>query len=382
MTLACRTTLSGAITVSLALVGPTSGEPTHVLLAVAYAPDDSAGSPHQRRDAARHLAALSDCCACEHGAAVVPADASIVEELGAAAAACRVGLGALPPALAKAVLTALESDSEGDAFSMHNTGDAASAAGGRGGAGGRPIAVTVSSHSVVLDTEPILGQSVSLPLSAHIASAIGGHIGMRQEGARRVKFWLLLPAVASKAVPAVVAPAAAPAAAAAGPSDVGVAPTGGEEALPPPSHPQPPAARARISNSQAYPATAAVAVAPAAAAPAAAAAANADAGVATAPPPGAPVVIESVIVVDDEGILRRLAERMFGRAGLRCVSLEDGSELADAIEPGTGLVLLDIVMKRSDGVRVRRARALRVGVRGWHATVAVCTDVDSELDCV
>ncbi len=58
-------------------------------------------------------------------------------------------------------------------------------------------------------------------------------------------------------------------------------------------------------------------------------------------------------MVDDENTLLRLAERMLARAGVSCVALEDGSELAAAIRPDTGIVLLDIVMKRSDGVQVR-----------------------------
>jgi FixJ family two-component response regulator len=65
------------------------------------------------------------------------------------------------------------------------------------------------------------------------------------------------------------------------------------------------------------------------------------------------LVIDPAVVVDDESTLRRLAERMLSRIGLRSVSLEDGSELAGAIKPDTGIVLLDIVMKRSDGVQVR-----------------------------
>ena len=64
------------------------------------------------------------------------------------------------------------------------------------------------------------------------------------------------------------------------------------------------------------------------------------------------VEIASAIVVDDESTLRRLAHRMLSTIGLACVTLEDGSALAAAIMPDTGIVLLDIVMKRSDGVQV------------------------------
>jgi hypothetical protein len=66
---------------------------------------------------------------------------------------------------------------------------------------------------------------------------------------------------------------------------------------------------------------------------------------------------ELVIVVEDEATLRRLAERMLGRIGARAEVYEDGSELTAGAARGASLVLMDIVMKRSDGVHVRVLRA-------------------------
>lgn len=69
---------------------------------------------------------------------------------------------------------------------------------------------------------------------------------------------------------------------------------------------------------------------------------------------------ELVIVVEDEATLRRLAERMLGRIGLRTAVYEDGSDLTAGAARGASLVLMDIVMKRSDGVHVRLLRAAAV----------------------
>ena len=45
---------------------------------------------------------------------------------------------------------------------------------------------------------------------------------------------------------------------------------------------------------------------------------------------------------------------MLQRVGVRVQAvLEDGSDVAAALMPDTGIILLDIVMKRSDGVQVR-----------------------------
>ena len=67
----------------------------------------------------------------------------------------------------------------------------------------------------------------------------------------------------------------------------------------------------------------------------------------------------TVVVVDDEKMIRRIVERYLKRLGMRVVaSLEDGDMLADSLasleEPPT-LVLLDIVMRRSNGVAVLEA---------------------------
>ena len=59
---------------------------------------------------------------------------------------------------------------------------------------------------------------------------------------------------------------------------------------------------------------------------------------------------------------------MLQRIGVRVQAvLEDGSDVAAALTPDTGIILLDIVMKRSDGVQVSlfffKSLLLRVCVR-------------------
>jgi hypothetical protein len=60
-----------------------------------------------------------------------------------------------------------------------------------------------------------------------------------------------------------------------------------------------------------------------------------------------------VLLVDDEAVLRRLVGRMLDRLGVAYEALEDGAEVAGALTPEHDLILLDIVMKHSDGVQVR-----------------------------
>ena len=59
------------------------------------------------------------------------------------------------------------------------------------------------------------------------------------------------------------------------------------------------------------------------------------------------------MLVDDEGILRRLGTRTLERAGVPADVHEDGSEVAAALTPAHELLLLDIVMRHSDGAVVR-----------------------------
>lgn len=166
----------------------------------------------------------------------------------------------------------------------------------------------VASHAVPSHYSPHLGNSLSLEMCGRIAGSLGGRAGV-QTGGARTSFWMLLPTTLATAAAA-----------------------GHEPAEPMPSD----ALRARTASPQREDIL----------------------GTGTT----VNVVIESAIVVDDESTLRRLADRMVRRAGLRCTTLEDGSELAAAITPDTGVVLLDIVMKRSDGVQVSARFAACLGV--------------------
>ncbi len=63
--------------------------------------------------------------------------------------------------------------------------------------------------------------------------------------------------------------------------------------------------------------------------------------------------VRRVLFVDDEAVLRRLVARMLERLGVPYDALEDGSEVTGALRPEHDLILLDIVMKHSDGAQVR-----------------------------
>jgi CheY-like chemotaxis protein len=69
----------------------------------------------------------------------------------------------------------------------------------------------------------------------------------------------------------------------------------------------------------------------------------------------APRAARRVLLADDEAVLRRLLARMLERLGVAYDALEDGAEVAGALTPEHDLILLDIVMKHSDGVQVRAA---------------------------
>jgi hypothetical protein len=74
-------------------------------------------------------------------------------------------------------------------------------------------------------------------------------------------------------------------------------------------------------------------------------------------PPDGPGAITHVMLVDDEVTLRRLGTRMLAGQNVACDALADGSEVAGALTPAHELLLLDIVMRQSDGVQVRARRA-------------------------
>ena len=309
LTRACHEAPSGTISVAMQLVGSAS---SHVLLAVSYnsvpAPSSELHTDHRRERAMFS----------RRGSTVVPgilvsepASLALGAGIGAASGPNNVGLAALPPHIAHDVVAALSSGSAYESspgFRMHSLVHTSH------------TTPTISTRSATgtYDLEPFAyGHRVSLPASAQIVNALGGHVGLRQE-ALATQFWMLLPvvepAVPHKTVHAGDIDLAAQYSVVAARRDAGASETQVAAFGP--------AANTETQN-----------------------------------------LIESAIVVDDEATLRRLAERMVVRAGLRCVALEDGSELADAIEPGTGLVLLDIVMKRSDGVQVRVARSRVRGLR-------------------
>ena len=68
--------------------------------------------------------------------------------------------------------------------------------------------------------------------------------------------------------------------------------------------------------------------------------------------------IKRVMLVDDEITLRRLGSRMLAAQGVECDVLEDGSGVAGSITSAHELLLLDIVMRQSDGVEVRAAEGM------------------------
>ena len=64
------------------------------------------------------------------------------------------------------------------------------------------------------------------------------------------------------------------------------------------------------------------------------------------------------MLVDDESALRRLGARMLERLGVPTDVCADGTEVAEALTPAHELLLLDIVVRHSDGAVVRaRVRA-------------------------
>ena len=81
---------------------------------------------------------------------------------------------------------------------------------------------------------------------------------------------------------------------------------------------------------------------------------------------------ETILVVDDEEVIVRLARRVLERAGHRVVTAADGAEALERFGPrgdGIDLVLLDRTLPRLHGEQVlERLRSLRPGVK-----VVVCT---------
>ncbi len=77
--------------------------------------------------------------------------------------------------------------------------------------------------------------------------------------------------------------------------------------------------------------------------------------------PAAPPIARCMLV-DDEATLRRMGSRMLQSLHVSCDTVADGSEVASALTPSHELLLLDIVMRYSDGAQARaRERAWPCG---------------------
>lgn len=96
-------------------------------------------------------------------------------------------------------------------------------------------------------------------------------------------------------------------------------------------------------------------------------------------PAAAPEGRETILLVEDEAILRRLIERQLASLGYRVVPADGPAAALAALDPGKlepDLVLTDVVMPGGGGVelveRLRRLRpALRAVVISGHGEVAV-----------
>ena len=94
-----------------------------------------------------------------------------------------------------------------------------------------------------------------------------------------------------------------------------------------------------------------------------------EATVVLAPPPAEPAstATGTILVVDDEAILRDLARGALEAAGFRVLEAPDGQEAVDLVAQGRGpvdLVFLDMTMPRMGGAEAfRRIRALVPGIR-------------------
>jgi hypothetical protein len=240
---------------------------------------------------------------------------------------------------------------------------------GRGGGGTAtvlPTAVTALSSGSVATGWRSYRRAIAL------TAALGGHMGVaRVEPGGYTRIWLLLPGSAATPLrPGVGEGEGTPAEQAARllvhAEERLLAQAGGAPA----AHAGAVERKASAAALYAYPRnptrTAAAAAGPdAAAEPAtqeacAAAATAGDVGVgrdvtASAAAASRPLV-RRILYADDEAVLRRLVARMLERLGVPYDALEDGSEVAGALRPEHDLILLDIVMKHSDGAQVRVAR--------------------------
>jgi two-component system cell cycle sensor histidine kinase/response regulator CckA len=65
----------------------------------------------------------------------------------------------------------------------------------------------------------------------------------------------------------------------------------------------------------------------------------------------------SILVVDDQAPVRRMAHRLLSEWGFRVFEAESGEEAMEVLETaraGVQLVMVDVVMPRADGIQVTR----------------------------
>jgi len=72
---------------------------------------------------------------------------------------------------------------------------------------------------------------------------------------------------------------------------------------------------------------------------------------------GFPVVVLTVLVVDDRGMARRIASRILSEEGFRVLEADGMGEALEVLAQARGrldLVMLDVVMSDGDGVKLAR----------------------------
>src|SRR3954469_24170141 len=65
----------------------------------------------------------------------------------------------------------------------------------------------------------------------------------------------------------------------------------------------------------------------------------------------------SILVVDDQATVRRMAHRLLSEWGFRVFEAESGEEAMEVLETaraGVQLVMVDVIMPQADGVQVSR----------------------------
>ena len=327
-----------------------------------------------------------------HDGAAGPADCEARCADGNGAATRVVGIASVAdPALRARIVALLDADvptgSSAGTYQLH----------GRQHEHGSPSSGVVAPSATSSPRHPAGPCWRGFGRAAMLATALGGHIGIVQDARRGVtRMWMLLPAERPRAFGSASALSvsghgrrivvetsdgqhATPAAAAQSVwADAQVAGTlphgasiyaaalepGGQDAshgeavtihirpavLPAAAAPVAPASADRVGGRRVPDAPGPVLSiqAPAVARGAFSVAADAAAG------PGAsrPRAVRRALIVDDEAVLRHLVGRMFQRLGIAHDALDDGSEVAGALTPEHDLILLDIVMKHSDGVQV------------------------------